>query len=141
MAALLLAVLAWLANRLYPLVALELAAGVLFLAGFALSAVNGMLYKIVPFLVWLHLNNRLQQAARWQGSVPNMKQVIPERMARWQLRLQLAALLLLLAGVLSGGAVPPVVIGIAWLASSAVLLWNLLQALRLYRRVAAEQGG
>jgi hypothetical protein len=141
MAALLLAVLAWLANRLYPLVALELAAGVLFLAGFALSAVNGMLYKIVPFLVWLHLNNRLQQAARWQGSVPNMKQVIPERMARWQLRLQLAALLLLLAGVLSGGAVPPVVIGITWLASSAVLLWNLLQALRLYRRVAAEQGG
>jgi hypothetical protein len=67
--------------------------------------------------------------------------VIPERMARWQLRLQLAALLLLLAGVLSGGAVPPVVIGITWLASSAVLLWNLLQALRLYRRVAAEQGG
>jgi hypothetical protein len=29
--------------------------GILFLTGFAASAVNGMLYKIVPFLLWYHL--------------------------------------------------------------------------------------
>jgi hypothetical protein len=29
--------------------------GILFIAGFAASAVNGMLYKIVPFLLWYHL--------------------------------------------------------------------------------------
>lgn len=139
MAALMLAALAWMANRFYPHVALELATGVLFLLGFAYSAVNGMLYKIVPFLIWLHLNNRLQQAGRWQGKVPNMKQVIPERQARRQLRLHLVALALLLPGLVTS-AVPPLVIGLAWLANGGLLWWNLWQALRLYRRVAAEQG-
>ena len=139
MAALILASLAWMANHLYPHSALELAAGVLFLLGFAYSAVNGMLYKIVPFLIWLHLNNRLQQAGRWQGKVPNMKQVIPERMARWQFRLHLMALALLLPGLLTS-VVPPFMIGLAWLANSGLLWWNLLQALRLYWRVALEQG-
>lgn len=33
--------------------------GVLFIVGFAYSAINGMLYKIVPFLVWYHLQNEL----------------------------------------------------------------------------------
>ncbi len=66
-----------------------------------------------------------------------MKQVIPERMARWQFRLHLAALVLFLIGVF--GVVPLPVIGIAWLASSGLLWWNVMQALRLYRRVATEQ--
>lgn len=139
MASLLLALAVWLANHFYPRVGQELAMGVLVLLGFAGSAINGMLYKIVPFLVWLHLNNRMQRAGRWQGKVPNMKQVIPERMARWQFRLQLAALALLLAGLVTR-VVPPFVIGIAWLISSGLLWWNLLQGLRLYRRVALEQG-
>ncbi|MEJ2407103.1 MAG: hypothetical protein P8171_23040, partial [Candidatus Thiodiazotropha sp.] len=90
MACLLLSVLAWGIGHLLPGTRWELMLGVLFLVGFAMSAVNGMLYKIVPFLVWLHLNNRLQQQGQWQGKVPNMKQVIPERSARWQFRLHLA---------------------------------------------------
>ncbi len=138
MVSLMLAVVAWIIQRLYPKPALELAAGVLFLLGFAGSAVNGMLYKIVPFLIWLHLNNRLQQGGRRQATVPNMKQVIRERMARWQFRLHLVALLLLLVGL--SGVVPLPVIGMAWLVSSGLLWWNLAEALRLYQRVLAEQG-
>lgn len=140
MIALILAPLVWLVNRFYSHVTLELEVGVLFLLGFAFSAVNGMLYKIVPFLIWLHLNNQLQQAGRRQGKVPNMKQVIPDRMARWQFRLHLVALVLLLMGLVTS-LVPPVLIGIAWLANSGLLWWNLLQALRLYWRVMAEQEG
>ncbi len=138
MVSLLLAVLVWLASHWYPQPVVELAAGVLFLLGFAGSAVNGMLYKIVPFLIWLHLNNLLQQAGRRQARVPNMKQVIPERMARWQFRLYLNALVLLLVGL--PGVIPLPVIGLAWLASSGLLWWNLVQALRLYRRVLVAQG-
>ena len=45
-----------------------------FLLGFALSLIQGMLYKVVPFLVWFHL---------FRGGVstgiPNMKEIIPER--------------------------------------------------------------
>jgi len=36
-----------------------LLAGLLFLIGFAVSVVTGMLYKIVPFLAWFHLQARL----------------------------------------------------------------------------------
>ncbi len=139
MVSLILATLAWLANLYSSHVALELAVGVLFLLGFAGSAVNGMLYKIVPFLIWLHLNMRLQQSGRRQVKVPNMKQVIPVRPARWQFRLHLTALLILLVGIGTGTvAVPPAVIGLAWLASSGLLWWNLLQALQVYRRVLLE---
>ncbi len=139
MVSLILATLAWLANLYSSHVALELAVGVLFLLGFAGSAVNGMLYKIVPFLIWLHLNMRLQQSGHRQVKVPNMKQVIPVRPARWQFRLHLTALLILLVGIGTGTvAVPPAIIGLAWLASSGLLWWNLLQALQVYRRVLLE---
>lgn len=138
MVSLLLAVAAWAVAQFAPSQRLALMLGLLFFLGFALSAVNGMLYKIVPFLIWLHLNNRLQQAGGWQGRVPNMKQVIPERQARWQLHLHLAALLLLLAALF----VPEGVLQLAavvWLLSSLLLGWNLWQALRLYRRIGTAQ--
>jgi hypothetical protein len=52
---------------------LKIMAGLVFLLGFALSLILGMLYKIVPFLVWFHL---------FRGgtfhSIPNMKEIIPE---------------------------------------------------------------
>lgn len=111
-----------------------LAAGVLLLVGFAISAVSGMLYKIVPFLIWLHLNNRLQQSGSWQGRVPNMKQIIAEAAARRHYRLHLLTLGLLLLATfwplpLARAA------GAALLVSSLVLGWNLLQGVKLYRAV------
>jgi hypothetical protein len=139
MGSLLLSVLFWAVGQRFPDTAVELMVGLLFFVGFALSAVNGMLYKIVPFLIWLHLNNRLQQAGQWQGKVPNMKQVIPERYARWQFRLHFSALVLLVAGLLLPGL--PITAGsLLWLLSSLGLGWNLLAALRLYRRIVAESG-
>lgn len=137
MISLIAATLVWIADLIHPHPALELVAGGLYLLGFAGSAVNGMLYKIVPFLIWLHLNNRLQQAGRRQSRVPNMKQVIPERLARRQFRLHLAALAVLLPG-LAGVPIPMMVIAAAWLGSGVLLWWNLGQALFLYRRVATE---
>jgi hypothetical protein len=137
MVSLLLSVLAWVGAQFFPGTTAELMTGLLFFVGFAISAVNGMLYKIVPFLVWLHLNNRLQQAGQWQGKVPNMKQVIPERHARWQFRLHVAALVLLVAGLLIP--IVPVQPGaVLWLLSSLALGWNLVGALRLYLRIPKE---
>jgi len=118
---------AWAAAPAYPL-----ALGVLWLVGFALSAVSGMLYKIVPFLVWLHL----QSGHPPRGSVPNMKEIIADAAARRQARTHEAALVLLL-----GAALQPD----PWLypaaaasgLSSALLGWNLFSAWRVYRRFAA----
>lgn len=138
MLSLIVAVLLWAFDAVKPAVQTELLIGLVFFIGFAMSAVNGMLYKIVPFLVWLHLNNRLQQQGRWQGKIPNMKQVIPERHARWQFRLHCLALGTLPAALLTAWF--PLWIAALALLASVLLLWlNLLQALWLYLRFVREE--
>ncbi|THF66315.1 hypothetical protein E6C76_05585 [Pseudothauera nasutitermitis] len=66
-----------------------LAAGILILHGGFVSAITAMLYKIVPFLAWLHLTQARIKA-------PHMKKLLPDLPMRRQLRLHaitLAALL------------------------------------------------
>ncbi len=71
----------------------QLLLGLIFLLGFAASVVNGMLYKIVPFLAWFHLQAQTKAGAT---KIPNMKQFITEDAARRHFRLHLAAVVLLL---------------------------------------------
>jgi hypothetical protein len=130
-AALLATVPRWLPGPLVDRVAL--ASAVLFIAGFALSVVCGMLYKIVPFLVFLHLQQRIgaHPFARHRIFPPNMKALLPEPRQRRHLRMHAAGLALTLAGLAS----PPLLhaAGLAWLLACAVLGGNLLAALRRYR--------
>lgn len=132
----------WVAGRLWPGLAADpryaMFLGVLYLLGFTLSVISGMLYKIVPFLVWLHMQ-RLRTRRRdggQQAPVPNMKEIIPEARIRQQFRLYIAGLGMLLAAVLwpfpavypAGG-----LLALAWLR-----LWlDLLQGVRVYRRFGA----
>lgn len=88
---------------------LALATGIVFIVGFAMGVVNGMLYKIVPFLLWYHLQH--DPRAR-KGEVPSLRDIIDERQARRQFWWHAAALAALL-----GAAFWP-----AWLARPAGLL-------------------
>jgi len=108
-----------------------LLAGLLFLIGFATSVVTGMLYKIVPFMAWFHLQARLG----FKRGQPNMRDYLPETRARGQYRLHLAALLCLLAAPFQPLLAIPG--GLLLAASAAWLGWNLLQVLRLYQRAGA----
>ena len=131
MASLIACVIAWLAAQSWPIwkasEAYPLLLGVLFIGGFAVSVVSGMLYKIVPFLAWFHLQAQLQARV---GSIPTMRDMIAERRMRWQFRFHLAAITLL--------AVTPLwprltITAGALLALSALLLWlNLLSAVRRF---------
>lgn len=114
----------------------ELMVGVLLVLGFTMSVISGMLYKIVPFLIWLHLNNQLQMAGRWQGRIPNMKQLIPERHARIQFWLHGVMVLMFLGAVLLPKLVWPA--ALLLLLTSLYLEFNLLRAVRVYRRVLEE---
>lgn len=108
-----------------------LALGVLFIAGFALTTVNGMLYKIVPFLTWYHLQEAIGRGA------PNVNKIIPERHARVQFALHLTALVLLLAACyLPHQLARPA--GAAMCASCLMLWFNLLQVMRMYRRLQRQ---
>jgi hypothetical protein len=104
------------------------ALGLLILIGFAYSLVNGMLYKIVPFLVWYHLQEKLGA----QGmKAPNVRQIVDEKHALRQFLLHLSALLLLLASFLYPSIAR--VAGLLFAADAGWLLMLLAKAALLYR--------
>jgi hypothetical protein len=101
--------------------------GVLALVGVFVSAITGMMYKILPFLNWLHL----QRLGAPMSAVPNMKKMIPAAAMMGQFRLHLAALALLLLAVWQPLFARPA--GVALAASFGWLGWILLGAARRYR--------
>lgn len=117
----------WFAPRLESLLpaaggsATPLVTGVLLIAGFGLSAVNGMLYKIVPFLVWYDLQG--------MRDLPNVGRLIPEKAARLQYAAHLVALALLLAAC-AWPAVLTRAAGTLLLAASLGMWINLTTAVR-----------
>ncbi|MBT4493370.1 MAG: hypothetical protein HOC70_08995 [Gammaproteobacteria bacterium] len=117
--------------------ALEGLIGVLFIAGFALSVINGMLYKIVPFLVWLHLTNTVDMRNRWQLKIPNMKQIIPDHHARRQFRLHAgtlgAVVLSLWLERLSSLA------SLLFICSNLYLAYNLIQGALVFKRFTEQE--
>lgn len=127
----------WCGGRLFPQAditpAYPLVIGILFIVGFGYSVINGMLYKIVPFLVWYHLQNKLVGGCT---KAPNVKQLLPDVVAERQFRMHLLSLILLL-----GGAIFPQwlahVGGLAFGLSSAWLWINLMKAARVYRQMMA----
>ncbi len=106
--------------------------GVLLLVGVFVSVISGMLYKITPFLNWLHL----QTIGRPGLVVPNIRQMVPEARMFMQFRFHVAAVVLLLGAVW----LPPLIYagGLALLASCAWLEWNLVTATRNYLRFRQE---
>ncbi|MCG5494906.1 MULTISPECIES: hypothetical protein [Ectothiorhodospira] len=104
----------------------------LFLAGFAMSIINGMLYKIVPFLVWLHLNNQRLSTGNLRAPIPNMHEVIPLRLTRWQLYLHWLALAGTVGALFWSVLFTPALLLLA--ASNGLLTWNLAHGARQFRR-------
>jgi hypothetical protein len=128
-----LAALLWASQR-FPMLVFpqaDVLLGVLVILGAALSFINGMLCKIVPFLAWFHLQAQIGIG----GTMPNMKAMLPEKAQRLQLRLHLAALLLCVAAALSPRFfVYPA--ALAFGAASMSMLWNLVSVTRFYLNLA-----
>ena len=111
--------------------------GVMLLPGVALSVAIGMLYKIVPFLCWFHLQHRKIMAHPRSSAVkiPNMKEFMPDRLVRRQLGTHLLSLLMLIAAVwLPQWLARPA--GLVFALSMGLLWWNLGQAMLHFRRVS-----
>lgn len=110
---------------------LETLTVMIFLLGFAMSVMHGMLYKIVPFLIWFHLFR-----GGIKTGVPNMKEIIAERWMWRHLWLHRATLLAALFAPWWSVA--------AWLLALGLLLQGvllghaLLTAIAVYRRTLAR---
>jgi hypothetical protein len=109
---------------------------ILLLTGTFIPLIIGMLYKIVPFLAWMHLQRRMQPGQ----PAPNMNRLLPDSVAQRQMRAWLAALALLIAAAWwpEGLARPA---GVMLALAGGWLAWNLLGAAWRYRLQAAENRG
>lgn len=107
--------------------------GMLLIMGVFVSAINGAMYKIVPFLNWIHLQRRNETRAR----VPNMKQMIAEAPMRRQMVIHFIACGLLLGSVL----IPDLtrMAGLLLAISFGFLEWNLVVGARVYFRETNTQ--
>lgn len=130
------ACLLWLAGQFREDISMApaygLALGILLLAGGLLSFVSGMLFKILPFLAWLHL----QQAAAPGSVAPPLTGFIPEPAMRRHLALHAGACLLLLAATLWPAALTRPA-ALVWILASGELTRLLWQAARRYQRLTA----
>jgi len=105
------------------------------LAGMILTVINGMLYKIVPFLAWFHLQQRqMANLSSGMEPIPHMKQLLPDKAVRRQLRLHLGVLVLGVAAVFFPGYLARP-LGALMLLSFGLLGHNLLQTSLRYRQV------
>ncbi len=100
-------------------------AGVLILHGGFSGAISSMLYKIVPFLSWLHLTQAEVRA-------PNMKKLLPDTTVRQQMKVHLAVLVTLVLAVFVNALAP--VAGLLMVVEFVWLLLNLLRVLRAWHR-------
>ncbi|CRI63883.1 conserved membrane hypothetical protein [Thiocapsa sp. KS1] len=108
--------------------------GVLLLVGLGVGLPAGMLFKIMPFLTWFHLQHRQLAAGRFDLRIPHMGGLLSIRWAQAQVGLHLLAL-----GLLCGAVFVPALArpgGLILALSSAVLLVLLIGVARTYRRFA-----
>ena len=122
----------WLGAQVFPVFAewqgWPLLCGVLLIFGGFMSVIIGMLYKIVPFLLWLHLQN----LGRGKVMAPNMKKIIAAKeMDRQMLAHFASCALLLLTLFWPTMFVYPA--GLALMLSNGWLLRNILAAIKVYR--------
>lgn len=106
---------------------MEMLLGTLLIPGFAVSAVNGMLYKIIPFLLWHNAQRRAPMALPF---IPKVRQFISERDALRQFVAHACAVVLLAAACMVPILLLPAALALA--VSAALLSINIARALRLY---------
>jgi len=110
--------------------------GVLFIGGFVLPVIQGMLYKIIPFLIWLHLTNAQLEFTK-KIKVPNVKQIITEKWQRWHFWLFLISFITTLLSIVFPRYFS-LLAAFLGLISFSLLEYNLIKATQKYLTVRRQ---
>ncbi|MBE9504730.1 MAG: hypothetical protein IME96_11190 [Proteobacteria bacterium] len=113
--------------QIWPISAFAFIFAFFFLIGFALAITSGMLYKIVPFLVWFHRFSMLIGKV----PVPLLKDISPDKNARLQWKFLTIAMITLLLAVILGFDLATRLGGLLLAASSLHLFINLVKMVRI----------
>ena len=99
----------------------------LLIGGFILSVMVGMLYKIIPFLVWFHLN------AKGYMSIPTINEMINKNLAKLQFVLFLSSFV----GFIFSFYLPQVlqISALSFIISMIVLQYNIIAPVLIYKKV------
>lgn len=94
--------------------------------GFILSIMMGMLYKIIPFLVWFHLN------AMGYMSIPTMNEMIDKNLSRIQFILFVASLI----GFIFAFYIPVLlkISALSFIISMVILQYNVIAPILIYNK-------
>lgn len=94
--------------------------------GFILSIMQGMIYKIVPFLVWFHLN------AKGYMSIPTMNDMINKNLAKVQAILFIVSL----TGLIVSAFVPSLfyIFVTTFILSMVILEYNIIMPVLIYNK-------
>lgn len=94
--------------------------------GFILSIMTGMLYKIVPFLVWFHLN------AKGYMSIPTMNDMINKKLSMMQFALFIFSLLGFILSFFIPSLLP--LFALSFILSMAILEYNIVIPILIYAK-------
>ena len=95
--------------------------------GFILSIMIGMMYKIIPFLVWFHLNGMGYM------SIPTMNEMIDKNLSRLQFVLFIAALVGFIFSFYYGWMLQPS--AVSFIVSMMILEYNMVEPMLIYRKI------
>ena len=106
--------------------------GALYLIGFVLTVMLGMLHKIVAFLVFMHLQRTCLATGSSVADLPTMHQIVPLSQSRWQLFIHSATIVLCVSAAYFPSLGP--FAGVALAADFVWLLSSLVIAHQCFRR-------
>lgn len=95
--------------------------------GFIFSIMSGMLYKIVPFLVWFHLN------AKGYMSIPTMNDMINKKLATTQYILFLISIIGFIISFFVSALLP--LFALTFMASMIILEYNVIGPVIIYSKI------
>jgi len=100
--------------------------GILLGLGFMVSLMNGMLYKIIPFLTWFHLN------AKGLFDIPSMREMIPLKNMQTQFYLHLFSMIGFILGFGFDITIITKVAILLFIISNVLLFTNIYKAVQIY---------
>lgn len=113
-----------------PSFQLELLLAILFIFGFAISSIMGMIQKIVPFIIYMHLQGLIMQSPEHMRLLPNMQMLISVRHQEIQFYLHCMTILLLVLSLFFNNLL--IAAAILMLMDFAWLSYNIIYSTKQY---------
>ena len=99
---------------------------ILFGIGFVISLMNGMIYKIIPFLTWFHLNSK------GIFDIPTMRDMIPIKLTKMQFYCHISSVILFFIGFAFEINIIIKIASMSFILSNIILFYNITSSSKIF---------